>query len=201
MPENTLGQSVCRICYFWLVWLVNLNTGGPWLHCTCFLLYLISKVIEKLTHDQTHDYLQRNRLFYIYQSVFRTNHSTDICLSWLTDMILNGAENGKHWYDFNQSSEGFWNVRSYNLFDKMKCISFSDKKNKMVSFYLTSRAFFHFIGQLDKIPHGSLLGPLLFLLCINDIPQALSDSHTYLCVGNTNIFYQHIRILWKSKTF
>ena len=36
MPENTLGQSVCRIFYFWLVWLVNLNTGGPLLHCTCF---------------------------------------------------------------------------------------------------------------------------------------------------------------------
>ena len=26
-PQNTLGQSVCRIFYFWLIWLVNLNTG------------------------------------------------------------------------------------------------------------------------------------------------------------------------------
>ena len=34
-PQNTLGQSVCRIFYFWLVWLVKLNTGGPLLHCTC----------------------------------------------------------------------------------------------------------------------------------------------------------------------
>ena len=34
MLENTLGQSVCRIFYFWLVWLVNLNTKGPLLHCT-----------------------------------------------------------------------------------------------------------------------------------------------------------------------
>ena len=33
MPGNTLGQSVCRIFYF--VWLVNLNTGGPLLYCTC----------------------------------------------------------------------------------------------------------------------------------------------------------------------
>ena len=35
-PQNTLGQSVCRIFYFWLVWLVKRNTGGPLLHCTCF---------------------------------------------------------------------------------------------------------------------------------------------------------------------
>ena len=36
MPQNTLGQSVCRIFYFWLVWLVNLNTWGPLLHCICW---------------------------------------------------------------------------------------------------------------------------------------------------------------------
>ena len=34
-PQNTLGQSVCRIFYFWLVWLVKFNTGVPLLHCTC----------------------------------------------------------------------------------------------------------------------------------------------------------------------
>ena len=34
--RNTPGQSICRIFYFWLVWLVNLNTGGPLLHCTCY---------------------------------------------------------------------------------------------------------------------------------------------------------------------
>ena len=28
----------CRIFYFWLVWLVNFNTGGPLLHCTCCIL-------------------------------------------------------------------------------------------------------------------------------------------------------------------
>ena len=33
--QNTLGQSVCRIFYFWLVWLVKLNIGDPLLHCTC----------------------------------------------------------------------------------------------------------------------------------------------------------------------
>ena len=33
--QNTVGQLVCRIVYFWLVWLVNRNTRGPLLHCTC----------------------------------------------------------------------------------------------------------------------------------------------------------------------
>ena len=40
--QITLGQSVCRIFYFWLVWLVKLNTGGPLLHCTWFSQYYLS---------------------------------------------------------------------------------------------------------------------------------------------------------------
>ena len=60
------------------------------------LLPLISKVIEKLIHDQTQDYLQRNELLHIYQSGCRVNHSADKCLPRLTDMILNGSKNGKH---------------------------------------------------------------------------------------------------------
>ena len=36
-PQNTFGQSVCRIFYFWLVWRVKLDTRGPLLHCTCFI--------------------------------------------------------------------------------------------------------------------------------------------------------------------
>ena len=35
-PQNTLGQSVCRIFDFWFVWLVKLNAGGPLLYCTCY---------------------------------------------------------------------------------------------------------------------------------------------------------------------
>ena len=35
-PQNTLGQSICRMFY---IWLVKLNTGGPLLHCTYYFLF------------------------------------------------------------------------------------------------------------------------------------------------------------------
>ena len=48
MLDNTLGQSVYRIFYFWLVWLFNLNIGDPLLRCNCFLACLkISRKVFK----------------------------------------------------------------------------------------------------------------------------------------------------------
>ena len=38
---------------------------------------------------------------------------------------------------------------------------------------------------------GSILGPLLFLLCVTDLSQSLSDAGSYLYADGTSIFYQH----------
>ena len=58
------------------------------------LLPLISKVIEKAIRDQASTFLNSKNLLYTYQSGFRKKHSTDFCLSYLNDKILNGFDNG-----------------------------------------------------------------------------------------------------------
>ena len=57
------------------------------------LLPLISKIFEKIVHDQMIDYLAQYSILYKYKSGFRTKHSTDLCLSYLNDKILKGFEN------------------------------------------------------------------------------------------------------------
>ena len=52
------------------------------------LFPIVSKIIEKIIHDQTMEYLTDNKILYRYQSGFRKNHSTDTCLSYLTDKIV-----------------------------------------------------------------------------------------------------------------
>ena len=58
------------------------------------LLPLISKVIEKVIHDQASAFLNSTNLLYSYISGFRKNHSTVYCLSFLNDKILKGFDQG-----------------------------------------------------------------------------------------------------------
>ena len=90
----------------------------------------------------------------------------------------------------------------------MKCIGFSDKTIKWFHSYLTNRAFFVSLGTAFSeagtincgVPREFILGSLLFLLYINDTPQTLSDTHTYLCAIATSIVCQHKNVT-KSKMF
>ena len=60
------------------------------------LLPLISKIFEKVVHDQTLAFLDENKRLYKFQSGFRRNFSTDSCLSYLSNKIANGFESGLH---------------------------------------------------------------------------------------------------------
>ena len=59
-----------------------------------YLLPLISKVLEKVIHDETNAFLKGNNLLYNYRSEFRTNNSTILYLSFLTDKTLKRFDKG-----------------------------------------------------------------------------------------------------------
>ena len=91
------------------------------------------------------------------------------------------------------------------LLDKMKCIAFFRENNKMVSFLTHKQSFFHFIGRSvfvsrdHKLRNSSRIyvRTLLYLLYINDIPQAQSDSHTHRYGDDSSKSYQHMDIAEK----
>ena len=148
-------------------------------------LPLISKIFEKIVHDQMIDYLAQYNILYKYQSGFRTKHSTDLCLSYLNDKILKGFDNGLFTGMILIDLQKAFDTIDHNiLLEKLKAIGFCDDTVNWFHSYLTDRAFLVSIenkySSISKIlcgvPQGSILSPLLFLIYINDMKQAVSSD-------------------------
>ena len=91
------------------------------------MLPLISKILENTICDQTNAFLKGSNLLYSYQSGFRTNHSTNLCLSFLTDKILKGFDEGLSTgmilIDFQET---FDTINHKSIFKKLKSMGFSE---------------------------------------------------------------------------
>ena len=161
------------------------------------LLPLISKIIEKIIHNQTQSFLDENKILYTCQSGFRKHYSTDTCLSYLTDRLRNGFEKGLlTGMILIDLQKAFDTIDHSILLEKMKCLSFSESTIRWFTSYLSNWSFIVSVGkELSSrgklncgVPQGSILGPLLFLLYVNDMPQAV-NSELLLYADDTCLFF------------
>ena len=156
-------------------------------------------MIEKVILNQTQNFLDTNMILYSYQSGFRKHYSTDTCLSYLTDKVRTGFKKGlQTGMVLIDLQKAFDTIDHGIVLDRMNCLGFSNSTVAWFNSYLTDRPFIVNVGKeysspgklTCDVPQGSNLGPLLFLLYVNDMPQAVNSELLLYADDETCLIYK-----------
>ena len=159
---------------------------------------IVAKIFEKIVYDQLYRYLNSNNLLTNCQSGFRSLHSTLTALletanSWNVN-IDKGFLNGVIFIDLKKA---FDTIDHEIVIQKLESYGIRDNELKWFKSYLSDRSQKCFTnGHLSSlrpvtcgVPQGSILGPLLFLIYINDLPNCLSEGIPRMYADDTTISY------------
>ena len=150
------------------------------------ILPFLSKVLERIVHEQIYLFLHNNNILSPFQSGFRPGHSTVTALNKVCDDIRYGFEHQQVTLlvllDF---SNAFNTVDFDVLLAILRSINFSSKATEWFSSYLHGRRqSIKLDGKASSIccinagvPQGSVLSPLLFSIFINTLTQHISSSY------------------------
>ena len=157
---------------------------------------VVSKILEKIIYDQLYDYLNNNMLLTNCQSGFRSLHSTMTALLRATNNwsinIDKGHINGVIFIDLKKA---FDTVNHEIIIRKLQ--NYGLDRNALAWFqsYLSNRSQKCLVnGKLSDsrpitcgVPQGSIIGPLLFLVYINDLPNCLDLAVPNMFADDTNV--------------
>ena len=158
-------------------------------YCPFSLLPSIWKIFEKVVYNQLYRYFTQNKLFYDNQYGFRAKHSTELATVELVDRILHSIDN-------KELPLAIYMLDHTILSNKLRYYVITDISLKWFMSYLSQRTQYVEVNGIQSskrviqtgVPQGSILGPLLFLIYMNDIPSATEYFTFILYADDTTLF-------------
>ena len=160
-------------------------------------LPIFGKLFEKVMYERLYNFLISKKVLNTEQFGFRKGHSTSHALNYSVNYIENALNDKKHVIGiFIDLSKAFDTIDHAILLSKLEHYGIRGNAHRLLASYLTNRT--QYTSVLNEksgkasirygVPQGSILGPLLFLLYINDILNCSGLGKFVLFADDTNIF-------------
>ena len=161
------------------------------------ILPIPMKMFEKIVHDQVSVFVKENSYLNDRQSGFRKLFSTTTAVLDVSEIILEEMNKNKFvGAVLIDLKKAFDTVDHKILLKKLWCYGFQNQSFEWFESYLTGRQQLTLLNNVESdllhedaygVPQGSVLGPLLFLLYINDIKSVIKNSYCHLYADDTII--------------
>ena len=164
------------------------------------VLTIISKIVEKVVYLQRSSYLEVNKMLSENQYGFRQKRSTNHAVTRLVDdmrlSIDKGAVTGAVFLDLRKV---FDSVQHACLLQKLPCYGILHQELHWFEDYLFNRTqIVNFDGVNSDlqaitygVPQGSILGPLLFSILVNDLETVLERAEVLFYADDTVLYFAH----------